>query len=495
MTTGTTSAAAAWRGALGLLLTMLLAVRVSAHVGSPDVFFEGHAGPYRLLVAISAPAVVPGVAQIDVRVLEGTPREVRVVPLRLTGPGAVFAPVSDRAVRSDDDPRSFKAGLWMMEAGAWQVRISIDGESGSGQVSVPVDALASRTLKMDRGIALVLLPLGLFLVLGFVAIVGASVGQAQVEPGRPLPPARQRRARIARVLAFAFIVTAVALGNWWWNVEARAYDDNIYKPLQLEPHLDAAGGSLELALRDPGWLKFRVLDDLVPDHGHTMHLFAVRTPGLDRLLHLHPQQQESGSFAQPLPAIAAGRYRLFADIVHGNGLPETAVSDVTLPAIAAGAPAGDDSEASAPADGAFDLDRMTAALPDGGRMTWERERGSLKAKHPYLLKFRVDDKDGSPARDLTPYMGMPGHAIVLRRDLSVFAHVHPFGTAPMASLALTAATLDPHAQHMQQAGSATALPPSVSFPYGFPREGDYRLFIQVRRSSGVQTGVFDIHVD
>jgi hypothetical protein len=76
----------------------------------------------------------------------------------------------------------------------------------------------------------------------------------------------------------------------------------------------------------------------------------------------------------------------------------------------------------------------------------------------------------------------------------VFAHVHPFGTAPMASLALASGgTANPHAQHLTQA--AEALPPAVSFPYGFPREGDYRLFVQVKRPTGVQTGTFDVHVD
>ncbi len=497
--------------ALLLLLVVSTTVPLSAHVGSPDVYFEGNAGPYRLLVAVRTPPVVPGVAEVEVRVLDAAPRQVRVVPLRLSGPGAEFAPVADRAVAAAGDPRFFTANVWMMTTGAWQVRITVDGDAGSGQVSVPVDALASRTLRLDGPRALLLLPLGLFLVFGFIAIIGASVGQAQADPGQPTPPSRIRRARIARVLAFALALIVLGLSNRWWGAEAQAYDQRIYKPLELQPRLDP-DGSLQLDLHDPGWLEFRVLDDLVPDHGHTMHLFAVRTPNLDRLLHLHPRELEAGSFLQQLPAVQPGSYRLFADVVHATGLPETAVADMTVPTASGGAAGakransedGDDSIAIAPADGAFQPDRVTSELLDGSRMTWQRDPGALKAKQPYLLTFRVEDRDGQPARDLALYMGMPGHAIVLRRDLTVFAHVHPSGTVPMASLAMTAeasSSQNPHAGHMMAmsgeaaaAAAAPALPATMSFPYGFPSAGEYRLFVQVKRGAQVQTGVFDVRV-
>ena len=85
------------------------------------------AGPYRLLVTVRPPHAIPGVADVEVRCHHAADvHDVRIVPLPLTGPGAQFAPVPDRAARSADDPQLFTGHLWMMTAGAWQVRITGD---------------------------------------------------------------------------------------------------------------------------------------------------------------------------------------------------------------------------------------------------------------------------------------------------------------------------------------------------------------------------------
>ena len=39
-----------------------------AHVGSPDTFFGGKAGPYDVRVTVRLPGVIPGRAQVTVRV-------------------------------------------------------------------------------------------------------------------------------------------------------------------------------------------------------------------------------------------------------------------------------------------------------------------------------------------------------------------------------------------------------------------------------------------
>src|SRR5881398_3860439 len=52
-----------------------IALVASAHVGSPDTYFEGAAGAYPVRVIVRNPGVVPGLAQITVRLL--APRAVR----------------------------------------------------------------------------------------------------------------------------------------------------------------------------------------------------------------------------------------------------------------------------------------------------------------------------------------------------------------------------------------------------------------------------------
>ena len=70
--------------------------RAAAHIGSPDVFLDGTAGPYRVLVTVRPPYAVPGVADVEILTTSSDVKEVRIVPLPLSGPGAQFAPGARR---------------------------------------------------------------------------------------------------------------------------------------------------------------------------------------------------------------------------------------------------------------------------------------------------------------------------------------------------------------------------------------------------------------
>lgn len=459
----------------------------SAHVGSPDVFYEGDAGPYKLYVTIRPPEVIPGVADIQIRAAQDDLTELRIVPLPLSGDGAVFAPTPDQAARLVADPQTFTGHLWMMTAGSWQVRILADGRRGKGELAVPVPTLPQRTAGMQTALSVVLFALLLILVGGLLSIIGASSGEAQLTPGEAVTADIVRRRRRAQLVAALILGLLLLGGARWWQTEARRAAENVYRPLQMTAAVQ--DGRLELRLRSSGWQEQR-LDDLLPDHDHLMHLFMLRVPEFEQIFHLHPSERAEGVFTVSLPAAPAGRYKLYADVVHATGVPETLVAELTLPDALAGTPlAGDDAAGQAPPLSQADPQRAASPLADGARMVWQREPGELVARAPGVFRFRVEDASGQPATDLQLYMGMLGHAAFVKRDGSVFAHVHPSGSVPMAALSLTASAAAP--AHHHQAGQ---LPAEVGFPYGFPSPGDYRIFIQIKRQGRIETGVFDAHV-
>src|SRR5205809_7321783 len=95
-----------------LPIALAFAAALHAHIGSPDVFYDGAAGPYRLLVTIRPPAIVPGVAAIEIHSATAGVRQIHIVPLPLTGAGARFAPTPDIAQPSKDDPQFYSGSLW-----------------------------------------------------------------------------------------------------------------------------------------------------------------------------------------------------------------------------------------------------------------------------------------------------------------------------------------------------------------------------------------------
>jgi len=479
-----------------VLFVLLLPLAGTAHVNSPDVYYDGYAGPYHLLVTLRPPSVVPGVAQVQIRSVSNDVNEINILPLRMIGVGAKMAPLPDPAKRSKDDPQLFTGSLWIMVRGSWKVQVQASGPKGAAQLEVPLPAVSTSSQPMQAGMGILLAFLGLALALGLIGIIVAAVRDASLNAGASPAPAEIDRGRTGLIVAAILVMAAVFLGNKWWMGEARANDRLNYKVPNMESSL-LGGSLLRLRLENPNAsepTRFRSeqpdrirLDDLIPDHGHIMHLFIVRMPDMKAFWHLHPDQVQTGDFAVNLPIMREGQYKLYADIVHHTGFPETQVATVNLPVVTGESLSGDDS-------GAFDLaptDKV-AQLSGGYRMVWQRDalsskEHSFKAGQPYWFRFRVEDKDGKPATDLEPYMGMAGHAVFLSADGNVFAHVHPAGSVSMAAVGL-AEGRNPKAEMENMEHNAPAA--EVSFPYGFPHPGDYRIFVQVKRAGRIETGEF-----
>ncbi len=505
----------------------LLATPAAAHVGSPDVFLEGNAGPYRLFVTVRVPQVIPGIAQIDIRSESPGIREISVAPMQLTGPGSQYPPTPDTAQQSKDDPQFFTGSLWLMEFGSLQVRIDADGDRGKGELAVPVPAVAQGVLPMQKPLGIALFLLMLLLALALISIAAAAVREGNVEPGAAPPQPNLRRARIAAAIAGIAVIAVLWIGRSWWNSNASRYASNVYRPPEIQGVIEPDGrlilsqGAVKVAQGNPRRPAEKVdFDQIIPDHGHLMHFFLIRMPAMDSFWHLHPQRMPDGTFVEDLPAIPSGHYQMFADVVLNNGFPMTLTGQIDLPDLPSRAPSGDDSgtlanplpSADAPdtastPDAPDTPDPNTALLAGGGRMIWERDAGAIHANVPFLFRFRVEDEQGQPASDIQPYMGMAAHAAIVKSDASVFVHLHPSGSVSMAAYEIAQANLPGGIQTggiqnsdggmagmAMPAASAPKFGPEISFPYGFPKPGLYRIFVQIKRAGEIQTGIFEANV-
>lgn len=476
------------RSVLSVLSVLLLAATAQAHVGSPNVFFDGNAGPYPVRVIIRPPEVIPGVAEVTVRVRDArgasAARSVTVQPIQWQS-GSKGAPPPDAAQPVPGAPATWSAQLWLMTAASYSVRVHVEGTAGAGHVLVPVTAVPSRVLEMPPGLGVVLAGLGLFLFAGAVSIVGAAVRESVLAPGEAPDAPRRRRAFVIATAAALLLAWALWGGKSWWDSVENNIKEGLYKPFRVRTTAQAEGGRtvLRVAIDDQ---RQQDSSPFTPDHGKLMHLFLLREPGLDAFAHLHPVPvpgREQEEFTATLPPLPAGTYRLYADVVHESGFPQTLVDKVTVPASSTEGPPSDPDDSWHVGSGS----RAEA-------LVWHRDpRVPLAAGHEADLRFELRGPDGRPA-PIEPYMGMQGHAVITRPDGEVFVHLHPMGSINMAAQQIFEketgmAEMDHSAHKGHGAASST-----VSFPYEFPRPGRYRIWVQVKSGGTVRTGVFDAEV-
>lgn len=483
---------------LSLVCLVLFPAAAFAHVGSRDVFEQVTAGPYKLFVTVRVPAAIPGVARVEVK-SSGARADAIGISSALMAAAAPTRLAQAPMLRDTGDPASFSGNVWLGAAGSWEIRFAISGADGERTAAVPVPAVAQSNMTTERSLAFILGMLALLLLIGAVAITVASLRDAGLAANR----ASARTLRLRTLAGGAATLAAVALLIWagtaWWR-GAR----NGYRPLGLKPILK--GNQLDLnviaytASNKAG--PSRPNDDFLPDHGHLMHLYMIHWPQMDAVFHLHPVQATAGDFRISLPAMPGGEYRLFGDVVHRNGFPETLVASLRVPANMPGGPLGADNAEGRPQS----LDRgmlgAVCRLPDGYTMVWDRP-AEVTANTAYSFRFRLLDPQGRPVKDMQPYLGMAGHAAFVKTDGTVFAHTHPEGSAAMAAMMLAEKSSSGGmgismnmAMHSEQtAMDSQPMSNVVEFPYGFPSRGRYRIFIQMKHGTTVETGTFDVIVE
>ncbi|MDP4218354.1 MAG: hypothetical protein Q8927_19315 [Bacteroidota bacterium] len=534
------------------LVLLLAGGSLSAHVGSPNVTLQGMAGPYRLLVEIAPPDVIPGTAVVTVFLQNAGDARIYTRPIYFFS-GQHGAPPPDQLQPVQGQPGQYKGIVWMMDNGSSSVQLTVTGSLGRGEMIVPVVAVSTAQKQLPPAVGYSLAILGAILFILMVTIIGASVSEGITRKGEVLPAARRRSRTIAIGAAALFFCLLAYGGKTWWENSERKYRRFMFKPMHASYRLDQEDGRNVLLLTIDTLNEQRKgsLSYIVPDHGKLMHLFLMRMPAMDAFAHLHPARLDSATYKSLLPPLPKGKYLAFADIVYNSGFTETMKDTFTLTqnlrdSLHKMDP--DDTYAFALPDNMVDnpfrgdenaivcgKPGSGVTMKDGSVMIMDGAPSTaFESGVLYTLRFSVYGPDKRPA-GLSPYLGMMGHAAIVRDDGSTYVHLHPVGTYSMAAQQDLRQRLDEkeptyrspdrvafrdsvdrlmrmlqsltdsqrNTYLIKEMNMPMASGPGmdgmtgmnegnvVTFPYTFPQPGMYRIWVMVKRDRQILTAAFD----
>ncbi len=527
------------------------------HVGSPGVIFEGQSGAYDVMVNINPPDVIPGTALITLLVESDRPLKVSAKPIYWFA-GYEGTPKADILLPVEGESGKYRGIVWMMNSGSSSVEITIDDGEEISSVFVPVMAIATAQKEMEPSLGYILATLAILLVVIMITIVASSVSTAMLKPGE-LPDKKVKRRKWIGAAASVIVLSVLLIGGKsWWNSWAADYNRYMYKPMAAKGEIVQEGGQRKLIFSaDEKSLtnlsSLRKMNWVIPDHGKLMHMFMIRKGTMDVFAHLHPTRVDSSTFETILPNVPGGRYYIFADIARVTGFSETLVDTVDIPDVNVAFASLESTVIDR--DDTYmitntllnndqplflDADMMICGtpgsateLPDGSTAILEASAtGDFVANELYKLTFLIKDPDGEPA-ELEPYLGMMGHAVIMREDAGVFIHLHPVGNYSMGSQQamedrfskggdpwealpriskVFADSIDQvlvdYSQLSEEAldelimgdmehdtsDSAHEGHSVVAFPYAFPEAGKYRIWLQFKRSGKILNAAFDTEV-
>ena len=551
---------------IAIVAVLLLQINfVYAHVGNLNTTLEGMAGPYHVLINIKVPDVIPGTATLTVFTSNQPGVKIYARPIYFSS-GEDGAPSPDLLTSASNQPGRFEGSMWLMNNGSASIELSISGPLGKGKMLVPVVAVSVTTKKLPSSTANMLIGLGIFLFILMITIVGASVSDGIAKSGEAVPAGTMRSKRIGFVIATILCSVLVYGGNKWWTSVANKTNNFVFKPMHAEYNVEQVNGENRLSLtidtansQRSAWLPY-----IIPDHGKIMHLFIVSLPGMNVFAHVHPERTGLLNFAVDLPSLPQGKYLAYADIVYNSGFTETLKDTISITNL----PAGPKTDSLLDPDDALDFSKPlktgngsldpvknviignhtgeVAQMSDGTMIMMEapQKEKTYFNSQVYTLNFSVWDKNKQPVKpDL--YMGMQGHAIIVRDDGMVFSHIHPVGTYSMAAqTSLLDRISQPESVYknpdnnafrdsvdhvlkllqempeqeredylmkemkMPESGSMSSIPGmngsghghmnmqmdagnTVGFPYSFPSPGRYRIWVEVKKKGHIYTAVFD----
>lgn len=238
------------------------------------------------------------------------------------------------------------------------------------------------------------------------------------------------------------------------------------------PVIVGAPAMLGVRVTGPGSTPVTQFDLL---HTKPMHLIAVSSD-LQDFIHVHPALQPAGdlrvsaTFSRPQP------YTLFMEYDPAGTPAQTLSRGSVKPAgsqlVAAQLSAAD----------AFGGSGVKTVTAGGTKVELAGPAGGMiMANVPTHLVVRFRNMNGTPIDDLTEWLGMPAHGIIVSPDLKTFVHAH--GMAESAG----------GGGHGGHGGMGTTSGP-VGIDVTLPKAGLYKMWVQFQRGTTLITAPFVLGV-
>ena len=229
---------------------------------------------------------------------------------------------------------------------------------------------------------------------------------------------------------------------------------------------------LDVRVEGPGNVAVTQFDLL---HTQPMHLIAVSSD-LEDFIHVHPVLQPAGNLTVSATFSLSQRYALFMEY-DPAGTPGQTLSRARVTPAGALLVGPQLNQANA-----FDGSVSKTVIAGGTNVELVGAPGGMiMANVPAHVVVSFEDTNGTPINDLTDWLGMPAHGIIVSPDLKTFVHAH--------GMPETAAG----GGHGGHGGASTSTGP-VGIDVTLPKAGLYKMFVQFQRGTTLITAPFVLDV-
>lgn len=213
-------------------------------------------------------------------------------------------------------------------------------------------------------------------------------------------------------------------------------------------------------------------------HTQPMHLIAISSD-LQDFVHVHPALRPGGELQVNATFSRSEPYSIFMEY-DPAGAPEQTLSRATVRPVGSQLVLPQLSQAEA-----FTGSVSKTVVAGATRVELVGAPGGMiMANTPAHLVVRFRNVSGTPISDLTEWLGMPAHGIIVSSDLKTFVHAH--GMAETAG--------GGHGGHGGHGGAPSTTTGPVGIDVTLPKAGLYKMFVQFQRGTTLITAPFVLSV-